>query len=77
MVVTVNCTNVFAKKPSLKHRQMLYTHFKLAKQLGAEVATLTGQHYQKNLLDTLRKTMQRSLLSAMQPDPSLKYSCVN
>jgi two-component system, OmpR family, sensor histidine kinase KdpD len=48
-VVTVNCTNVFAKKPSLKDRQMLYNHFKLAKQLGAEVVTLTGKSVSEEL----------------------------
>jgi two-component system, OmpR family, sensor histidine kinase KdpD len=48
-VVTVNCTNVFAKKPSLKHRQMIYNHFKLAKQLGAEVETLTGKSVSEEL----------------------------
>lgn len=41
-VVTVNCTNRHAKKLSLKDRQILHTHFQLAKQLGAEVATLQG-----------------------------------
>ena len=41
-VVTVNCTNRFAKKPSMKDRQLLYSHFKLAKQLGAETVTLEG-----------------------------------
>lgn len=41
-VVTVNCTNRFAKKPSLKDRQILNSHFQLAKQLGAETATLVG-----------------------------------
>ncbi|HEY9059376.1 MAG TPA: universal stress protein [Pseudobacteroides sp.] len=42
-VITVTCTNRFAKKQSLKDRQLLHTHFQLAKQLGAEVATLEGK----------------------------------
>lgn len=42
-VVTVNCTNKFAKKPSLRDRQILNTHFQLAKQLGAETVTLVGK----------------------------------
>ncbi len=41
--VTVNCTNRFAKKPSLKDRQMRNSHFELAKQLGAETVTLEGK----------------------------------
>lgn len=42
-VVTVNCTNSFARKLSLKDRQVLNTHFKLAQQLGAETVTLEGK----------------------------------
>jgi two-component system sensor histidine kinase KdpD len=41
-VVTVNCTNKLVKKTSLKERQMIYSHFQLAKQLGAETITLVG-----------------------------------
>lgn len=48
-VVTVNCTNAFAKKVSLKDRQILHNHFKLAKQLGADTATLTGKSVSKEL----------------------------
>jgi two-component system, OmpR family, sensor histidine kinase KdpD len=49
IVVTVHCTNVFAKKISLKDRQLLNGHFKLAQQLGAEVATLTGKSVSEEL----------------------------
>ena len=49
--VTVNCTNRFAKKPSQKDLHILDSHFKLAKQLGAEIATLEG----KSVSDELAK----------------------
>jgi two-component system, OmpR family, sensor histidine kinase KdpD len=49
VVVNVNCTSIFAKKATLKDRQVMYNHFKLAKQLGAEVATLTGKSVSKEL----------------------------
>ncbi|HEY5584645.1 MAG TPA: universal stress protein, partial [Ruminiclostridium sp.] len=42
-VVTVDCTNRFARKMSLKEQEMLNTHFQLAKQLGAETTTLEGR----------------------------------
>ncbi len=48
-VVTVNCTNRFAKKVTLKDRQMLHTHFQLAKQLGGEIITLTGKSVSEEL----------------------------
>jgi len=35
-VVTVDCTNRFAKKMSSKEKEMLITHFQFAKLLGAE-----------------------------------------
>jgi two-component system, OmpR family, sensor histidine kinase KdpD len=50
-VVTVNCTNRFAKKLSMKDRQILHSHFQLAKQLGAETTTLEG----KSVSDELAK----------------------
>lgn len=50
-VVTVNCTSIFAKKNSTKDNQILNSHFQLAKQLGAETATLEG----KSVSDELRK----------------------
>lgn len=43
MVVGVNCTNIFAPRPTPRSNEMLEAHFKLAKQLGAEVYTLTGK----------------------------------
>jgi len=43
IVVSVNCTNTFAPKLTPKFQEMLEAHFKLAKQLGAEVITLTGR----------------------------------
>lgn len=49
-VVTVSCTNKFARKVSLRERQMLNTHFKLAKQLGAEVISLEGRSVSDELI---------------------------
>jgi two-component system sensor histidine kinase KdpD len=43
IVVSVNCTHLFAPRPSPKDSEMLESHFKLAKQLGGEVITLTGK----------------------------------
>ncbi len=43
IVVSVDCTNLFAPKLTPKNKEMLDAHFKLAKQLGAEVITLTGK----------------------------------
>ncbi len=48
-VVTVNCTNRFARKVSLKERQQLHGHFQLAKQLGAETGTLEGKSVSEEL----------------------------
>lgn len=48
-VVTVDCTNHFAKKTSLKEQEMLYSHFQLAKQLGAETTTLEGKSVSEEL----------------------------
>ncbi len=50
-VITVNCTHRFAKKLSLKDRQILNSHFQLARQLGAETGTLEG----KSVSDELAK----------------------
>lgn len=41
-VVAVNCTNIFEPKTTPKDSDMLESHFKLAKQLGADVITLIG-----------------------------------
>jgi two-component system sensor histidine kinase KdpD len=43
MVVSVNCTHIFAPKLTPRSKEMLEAHFKLAKQLGAEIYTLTGK----------------------------------
>lgn len=43
IVVSVNCTSMFAPKPSSKDIEMLQGHLKLARQLGAEIVTLTGK----------------------------------
>jgi two-component system sensor histidine kinase KdpD len=43
MVVNVNYTGSFAPKPNSKNHEMLESHFKLARQLGAEVVILTGK----------------------------------
>lgn len=48
-VVTVNCTNKFAKKVSLRDKQLNHTHFQLARQLGAEVVTLEGKSVSEQL----------------------------
>lgn len=43
IVVSVNCTHIFAPKLTDKDRQIIESHIKLAKQLGANVAELTGK----------------------------------
>ncbi|MDP4093836.1 MAG: universal stress protein [Bacillota bacterium] len=48
-VVSVNCTNRFAKKPNEKDQQILKSHFELAKQLGAETAMLEGKSVSEEL----------------------------
>ncbi|MDP4147173.1 MAG: universal stress protein [Bacillota bacterium] len=48
-VVYVNCTSIFAPKPSQRAKDLLESHFKLANQLGAEVVTLSGQSASKTL----------------------------
>lgn len=42
-VVSVNCTHRLAPKMTPKNLEMLEAHYKLARQLGAEVVTLTGK----------------------------------
>lgn len=42
-VVSVDCTHIFAPKVTAKDREMLKNHYKLARQLGAEVVTLSGK----------------------------------
>lgn len=43
IVVSVNSTHTFAPKVTPKIQESLDNHFKLAKQLGAEVVSLTGK----------------------------------
>lgn len=43
IVVDVNCTHLFAPKATKKDTEILEGHYKLAKQLGAELVTLTGK----------------------------------
>ncbi|HHV74811.1 histidine kinase [Thermoanaerobacterium sp. PSU-2] len=50
IVVYVECTNIFAKKPTKKDMEVLESHFKLAKQLGAEVVVLRGKSVSEELL---------------------------
>lgn len=42
-VVSVNCTHIFAPKPTNKDNEIIESHVKLAKQLGANVVELTGK----------------------------------
>lgn len=43
IVASVNCTHTFAPKTTTKQQESLESYYKLAKQLGGEVATLTGK----------------------------------
>lgn len=43
VVASVECTHSFAPKITPEYKAMLDKHMKLAKQLGAETATLTGE----------------------------------
>lgn len=49
IVVNVNSTRIFAPKMTKKDAATLEGHFKLAKQLGAEVVNLTGKSISKEL----------------------------
>ena len=42
-VANVHCTHIFAPKMTPKHFELLESHYKLARQLGAEIVTLTGK----------------------------------
>lgn len=55
IVIYVECTNIFAKKPTKKDKKMLESHFKLAKQLGAEVVVLRGKSVSEELLKYARE----------------------
>lgn len=48
-VVYINSTRIFTPKMTEKDKQRLESHFKLAKQLGAEVITITGKSISKAL----------------------------
>lgn len=43
IVVSVNCTHLFAPKITPKYLEAIEAHYKLARQLGAEVVTLMGK----------------------------------
>lgn len=43
LVAYVDCTNIFAPRTTAKDWEQLEGHFKLARQLGGEVVTLTGK----------------------------------
>lgn len=49
IVVNINSTRIFAPKITKKDAAMLEGHFKLARQLGAEVVNLTGKSISKEL----------------------------
>jgi two-component system sensor histidine kinase KdpD len=48
-VVTVDCTNRFAKKMTDADRKMIHSHIQLAEQLGAETEKLTGASVSESL----------------------------
>jgi two-component system sensor histidine kinase KdpD len=48
-VVSVDCTHFIAPKLAAKDREMLENHYKLARQLGAEVVSLTGKSIAREL----------------------------
>jgi two-component system sensor histidine kinase KdpD len=48
-VVTVDCTNLFAKKMTDADRKMINSHIQLAEQLGAETIELTGKSVSESL----------------------------
>lgn len=55
IVASVDCTHLFAPKLTLKSKEMLGGHFKLAKQLGAEIVTLTGKSVSGELAEFARE----------------------
>lgn len=50
-VVSVDCTNRFAKKMTDRDKKMLQSHMKLAEQLGAEKVRLSGKSVSEVLSD--------------------------
>ncbi len=51
MVVSVDCTRRFAPKAAINHNEVLESYHKLARQLGADVVTLTGKSISRELAD--------------------------
>lgn len=49
VVVNINSTRIFAQKMTEKDSERLEGHFKLARQLGAEVVNLTGKSISREL----------------------------
>lgn len=49
VVVNINSTRIFAQKTTEKDSERLEGHFKLARQLGAEVVNLTGKSISREL----------------------------
>lgn len=48
-VVSVDCTHIFAPKLSEKDKKTRDSHYKLAKELGAEIVTLTGKSISREI----------------------------
>lgn len=48
-VVNVTCTSIFVPPVSQKNKEILNSHLKLAKQLGAEIIALSGKSVSKTL----------------------------
>lgn len=51
IVASVDCTHFAAPKISPKQKEMLESHYKLARQLGAEVVVLTGKSVSGELIE--------------------------
>lgn len=54
-VVNVNCTSIFSKKSNSRNKEILDSHHKLAKQLGADIVTLESKSVFKALSDFATK----------------------
>jgi two-component system, OmpR family, sensor histidine kinase KdpD len=54
-VVTVDCTNMFAKKMSKVDEKLLHSHIQLATQLGAETVQLVGKSVSETLAEYANK----------------------
>lgn len=55
VVVDVNCTHRFAPTLTTMDKKILENHYKLAKELGAEVVTLTGKSISSELIKFIVK----------------------